>query len=477
MNLFHKLLLLALILAIAGGGGYYYYTGYYLPAQVTPAPVLQTAKVRAGDIVISVAGVGNLVPAEQVSVGFRSGGVLAEVNIAIGDEVEAGQLLARLEDTTLRLRLSQSQLNLQALISPEAVFEAEMAALNAEMALDEAIEDLQYLIGPAVWQRENDLEQAQAELEELQATTSTSAEALTAAQKAVETAQARLEQAQYIYKVEYVPTTFTYAYTDSVTGEVLEDIYPPSEDEITLARAKERSAKLALQVATTYAEQLKLGQPCSEESAVTAAEGTQQSKLEQACLAIEEAELALENTTLVAPISGTVTSLNAALGQAVGTAPIVTIATLDQLQLRFYVEETDLALMKVSQRVQVTFDAYPNQPMSGQMTSIEPALQTVDGTPVVVAWASLENSDGINLLSGMAAEVEVIAGESHGALLVPVQALRELAPGSYAVFVVQPDGQLKLIPVTIGLKDFANAEILSGLKAGEVVSTGTVETK
>ena len=77
----------------------------------------------------------------------------------------------------------------------------------------------------------------------------------------------------------------------------------------------------------------------------------------------------------------------------------------------------------------------------------------------------------------MTVEVEVIGGETHNALLVPVQALRELTPGSYSVFVVQPDSSLKLTPVTIGLRDFANAEILSGLKAGDVVSTGVVETK
>ena len=70
-----------------------------------------------------------------------------------------------------------------------------------------------------------------------------------------------------------------------------------------------------------------------------------------------------------------------------------------------------------------------------------------------------------------------MSGRSENTLLVPVQALREAAPGVFSVFVVQPDGSLKLVPVTVGLKDFANAEILSGLKAGDVVSTGTVETK
>ena len=77
----------------------------------------------------------------------------------------------------------------------------------------------------------------------------------------------------------------------------------------------------------------------------------------------------------------------------------------------------------------------------------------------------------------MTVEVEVIAAEARNVMLVPVQALRELAPGSYAVFVVQADGSLKMTPVTVGLRDYANAEILSGLNVGDVISTGTVETK
>ena len=74
----------------------------------------------------------------------------------------------------------------------------------------------------------------------------------------------------------------------------------------------------------------------------------------------------------------------------------------------------------------------------------------------------------------------VIAGEALDAVLVPVQALREMGAGpdgqpQYAVFVVGADGQLQMRVVEVGLKDYVNAEILSGLEAGEVVSTG-VET-
>jgi len=108
---------------------------------------------------------------------------------------------------------------------------------------------------------------------------------------------------------------------------------------------------------------------------------------------------------------------------------------------------------------------------------VDPALVTVGGTLAVQAWASMDFASGqVNLLGGMNAEVEVIAGEARGVLLVPVQALRELGPDQYVVFVVQPDGEMELRPVEVGLMDFVNVEIISGLEPGEVVSTGVEES-
>ena len=169
--------------------------------------------------------------------------------------------------------------------------------------------------------------------------------------------------------------------------------------------------------------------------------------------------------------------MNAINGQAVGTSPIMTIATTETLLVRFYLDETDLDKATVGNRVDFIFDTYPDQPVQGKVLVVEPSLQVVDGTPVVVVWASLPNDSGLKLMAGMTVDVEVIAGESLKTLIVPVQALRELAPGSYAVFLVDADGQLILTPVSVGLRDFANAEILSGVKVGDTVSTGTVETK
>jgi multidrug efflux pump subunit AcrA (membrane-fusion protein) len=76
----------------------------------------------------------------------------------------------------------------------------------------------------------------------------------------------------------------------------------------------------------------------------------------------------------------------------------------------------------------------------------------------------------------MNADVEVISAEARDVLLVPVQALREVSEGKYAVFVVRSDGELEFRPVEVGLQDFVNAEALSGLEDGEVVSAGVAQT-
>jgi RND family efflux transporter MFP subunit len=200
-------------------------------------------------------------------------------------------------------------------------------------------------------------------------------------------------------------------------------------------------------------------------------------QLEQAQLDLISAQDSLDATRLYAPISGMVMSINANVGDTLGTSVIMTIATPDDLVARVYMDETDLDNATVGNKTLLTFDAFPDIVVAGEIIMVEQALQTVDGTPVVVSWATFENEANLSILSGMTVDVEIIGGEALGALLVPIQALREIAPGSYAVFIVDADGSLKLTPVTVGLRDFANAEILTGVEAGDIVSTGVVETK
>jgi HlyD family secretion protein len=465
MKSLRKILIFLIFAAILIGAGYIYYRAQYLPAQAAPVEEIQTARVRKGDIRITASGGGNLVPATEINLGFRNSGVLTELNVGIGDRVEAGQVLARLDDTSARIQLEQARLNLETLTSPYAIAEAEKALADALSALEEA----EY-----------------ARLSQQEGYRG-SASTIDAVKADLILAEAKVEKTRDKYEplanrpeddLERATALAQFSAAGEARDAILRQLnwYLGVPDDLDQASLDAEVAIAQTRVAAAEALLAELkGETQSREGGV--AVNPDLNQLRQAKLSLENAQSALDSSVLYAPIDGNVTAVNAALGEIVNANPIIEIAALDQPVVRFYLEENDLGKVAVGTRAVFTFDAYPEQTLEGEVYRLEPVLATVDGTPVVVAWATINAQEGLVLLSGMAAEVEVIAGESKETLLVPVQALRELSPGSYAVFLVQPDGQLELTPVTVGLKDFANAEILTGLKAGDLVSTGTVETK
>jgi multidrug efflux pump subunit AcrA (membrane-fusion protein) len=214
--------------------------------------------------------------------------------------------------------------------------------------------------------------------------------------------------------------------------------------------------------------------------------------VELAQLAVETAKQNLDALSLRAPFAGTVTEVNTAVGEPAGTAPIVTLFDSSRAQLELFLDETDLDKLSIGNEVEVVFDALPDQTFTGRIVRINPSLAIVDGVPVVSALAELDETENaepatfvdglasplpsVKLLPGMSASIEVIAGRAEDTLLVPVEALRELGPGQYAVFILE-EGQPMLRPVEVGLRDFTYAEILDGLTQGDEVTTGIVETE
>ena len=399
---------------------------------------LQTSRVRLGDIVITASGAGTVVPASQLDLGFRSGGTLIELNVAIGDPVKSGDVLACLDGSL------QNRADYDALFSPSGIAQSEAKVVQAQNAFNTAESRLIALVSPYVYYYETQLADALSALEAINANPTSSDSAREEAQNAVESARADLDAALI-----------------NSDSEV-------SEETIILARGELEAARLALEDAEVALEIIKSGPEALASPLIMI--GSQTTRLEQARRAVKD-------TCLAAPFDGTVTSLSAVIGQTVGTGPIIRIASTQDMLVRIYLDETDVDKASLGNRVQLTFDAYPDLLLEGEIVIVEPSLGFVDGTPVVVTWVSLPEISEVAILAGMTVEAEVIAQEAFGALLIPIQALRELEPGSYAVFVVQEDGTLLLTPVVTGLRDYANVQILDGLQAGDVVSTGTVETE
>jgi multidrug efflux pump subunit AcrA (membrane-fusion protein) len=163
----------------------------------------------------------------------------------------------------------------------------------------------------------------------------------------------------------------------------------------------------------------------------------------------------------------------------VGTSALVTLADLTQPLVELCLDETDLDLIAVGYEVEVIFDALPEEIFTGHVVRVDPVVVEMEGAPTVVALSTLEQPEENSrwpLPSGLNASVEVFAGRAENALLVPVEALRELAPGQYAVMVMVDD-EPQMRQVEVGLMDYAYAEIVSGLEQGDQVSTGILGTE
>jgi len=495
--------LIALALIVALSGGYYFISQAQSQAQAARQAAAQTtqtstALVTRGDIVITAAGSGTLTASREVSIGFRNGGILAEILVAVGDRVEAGQPLARLDDAEAQSEVAQAEINLRlaelnladlADVDPEelATAQANLASAKANLKALTSSADSQEVIAA----REN-LKSAQIKLAQLEQGPTPSE--LAQAQATLKQAELTLQEAQAAYdKVAWrndIGLTSQSADLQAATiayesAKAAYDAIWPTEDEIASARAAVAQAQATLdsllkapddnEVAAAEAQVAAAQEQLDKllNGANTKDMQTAELNVAQARLNLESAQRTLAQTTLTAPIAGIVTAIDAAVGEAVGTGAIITIADLDEPQVVFWVEESDLTSVAPGNAVNIVFEALPDYTFPGKILSVDPTTVEVDNTTAVQARASIDlSAQPVTLLAGMNAEIEVVGGEARNALLVPVAALRELGTNQYAVFVVGADGELELRPVEVGLRDAVNAQILSGLNEGEVVSLG-----
>ena len=495
------------ILLVFGTGGYYGYNTYFVSGQ--PVEVqeqeLQTAQVRRGDLVLTAGGIGTLFAGEETKVGFRSSGIVSSIAAQVGDQVDADQILATLEyDSTLNSQLISAQINLRlaeislAELTGE-VGGADLAAAQSNLAAAQAEYDR--VIAPPTAEEVNaarsELISAQSALDTLLA--GPSQDTLTSLQADLSAAEIARAEAQRAYDrvawrndvgsttqaAELQTATLAY---EKALAQYNINAAGPSADEIESARARVLQAQNTLNLLLQGADELDVAAARAKVEQNRAAledllDGPSAEELERAELAVEQARLAAEDVqreieggTIRSPMAGVVTAVSAQSGDSVTMGPIIGLANAQTAQVRFWIEELDVAAAVPGFPVSIVFEAFPEYIYSGQITRVEPALVDVEGASAIQAWASIDMTQHTApLLFGMNAEVEIIAGEARNALLVPIQALREISPGQYAVFVVGRNEELEFRPVQVGLRNFISAEVVSGLEEGETISTGDAQ--
>jgi len=444
-----------LVVLLVSGGGYVAYTrSRGVQAQEPQQPRMETATVTRGDIVITASGSGELIPASELELSFRTSGMLDEVLVATGDRAKEDDVLARLETDDLERAVAQADVELQ--IAQLELADVREGPTEVELADAEArVRDARTQLSLAYDVHKD-------------ATDDDSDDAVESARTMYDWWVGYYQSQKAKYEAGKIKRTeHDYAMAAMIEAE---ETWERAKNNVQINQVQAWSSVKQAQNALFQAEEdLQLLQSEPLTHTLTEAELV----VDEANLALEKARLNLEAVELCAPFSGTVMSVPATVGDRVSTNTIVlTIADLQEPLLQFWLEESDMGRVAVGNQVNVTFDALPDSTFTGKVVRVDPVLVSVSGTTAVQAEASLQlDEQNVTLLSGMTADVEVISAEAWDAVVVPVEALKETEDGGYSVTIVAPNGEMEDRQVEVGIKDAVNAEILSGLELGETVRT------
>ena len=289
----------------------------------------------------------------DVALAFKIPGLVEDRRVSEGELIRHGDIVAVMDASDLRQEVEMRKAELEAAKASLAELEAgsrpeEIAAAQAAVAKAEAfLSQLEAGSRPQeIVSAEANVAKAKAELavteseyrrrEELHKKEAIATEEFEGAKGAYEMAKARLQAAE---------------------GELKLVKEGPRKEEIEQAKAALAEAQ----------EKLKLVRAGARKETIEQA----RAKVQLAKESLGLAETRLGYATLSSPISGVVLSENVEPGEyvAAGT-PVVTIASLDRVWLRAYINETDLGRVKLGQKVRVTTDTYTGKRYEGRITFI-----------------------------------------------------------------------------------------------------------
>ncbi len=197
----------------------------------------------------------------------------------------------------------------------------------------------------------------------------------------------------------------------------------------------------------------------------------------RAALADAEASLAvarnvLEQTTVRAPITGTIYNLNTSPTEFAQEGKLLAeIADLNHERIRAYFDEPDIGRLAVGQPILIKWDAKPELLWHGHIERTPITVTTYGSTRTVgEVLVTIDNGDG-PLLPDTNVTVTVTTASESDVLNIPREALYSQSGKPYVFKVV--GNELRKTPVVTGALNLTQVAILSGLKEGEIVATGT----
>lgn len=208
------------------------------------------------------------------------------------------------------------------------------------------------------------------------------------------------------------------------------------DQELKQVGADYESAEIRLQIAQRQfvrAESLHAEDLISENDFETSKQNftSAESQFIRAEASLELARERLEDTTVTAPISGTIIAKTVEQGQIIasstnnvsGGTVLIQMADLSELEIRTLVDEIDIGNVKAGLRIESTVEAFANMSFEGEVRKIEPQAVVQQSVTTFPVLSRIDNSDGL-LLPGMNADVSIIIKERSNVLTVSNEAVR-----------------------------------------------------
>ncbi|RIK58029.1 MAG: hypothetical protein DCC57_01185 [Chloroflexi bacterium] len=323
----------------------------------------------------------SILPAEQVTVVAEVAGQVIEVAVQVGDRVDAGDILLRLDSTTLEaqraqalaaLQAAQAEVELLRVVAGDADIEAARAAVAAADAAYKRA-----LAGPAA----SAIAAAEARLRQAEA--------------AFKVAQTAYNQVAWNPAIAALPESrqLEQARLDLDAAQAAYDqlVKISTPDAITIAYAELASARAHLR-------RLEEG---AEPARIQAAEA----QVRQAETALYLAQLQLGKAMLRAPIPGIVAQVNIAAGAMAAPHAPVALLISPEVKIVIPLDETELALVHAGQAAEIEVSAYPGEIFPGVVTTVAPNADPATHTiPVTIQPAG----DAAHLIPGMLATVRLV---------------------------------------------------------------------
>jgi HlyD family secretion protein len=388
---------------------------------------LTTARIERGPIQVSVACTGRVVSNQDVEIKSKASGEVKKLPFDTSDYVHAAELLVELDPTDEQRNLEKAQASLDA----------------ATAQLSNAKQDLVIAENQLVTTRMD----IQAEISSAKATW--------------EDAESKAKREGQLYQKKL-----------------------SSQEELDTRRAEAARAKAAHEQALVKQEDLKTRE--LELGLKQQAVQLEESRVRAANVDLEIVRQRLQDTRILSPMNGTVTSRNVQIGQIIssginnigGGTTILTLSDLSRIFIIASVDESDIGKVKLDQKAKITVDSYPDAAFSGKVVQI--ATRGINISNVVTFDVKVEvlGKNKSLLKPEMTANVQIIAKEKPNVLLIPDDAIEFSTDGPRAQ-VVLADGTTAARPLTLGLNNGQAAEVIDGLKEGDKVclSPGQIHSK